>query len=190
MNYDKLDNDELLRLSLDAINGDRDADAVVLLKTLLERDPRHVYGQYLLAAQHAQLGMMDRAEAGFRAVVAQAPEFPIARFQLAQLLLTQARPEEAKQHLATLTPLPEGQALGAYARALAAAADDDAAEAARQLRAGLGWPQEIPALAMDMQRLLGNLEAAVAGQEAVGGIPAAASAHVAPLFLTSYGRDG
>lgn len=191
MNYDKLDNDELLRLSLEAINSGRDADAVVMLKTLLERDSRHVYGQYLLAAQHAQLGLMDRAEAGFRAVVAQAPEFPIARFQLAQLLLAQAMPDEARQHLASLTSLPEGQALGAYARALSAAANDDAAEAVLQLRAGLGWPQEIPALAMDMKRLLGNLEvAASSGSEAAGGVPVAPSAHVAPLFLTSYGRDG
>jgi predicted Zn-dependent protease len=188
VNFDKLDNDELLRLSLEAINTGRDPEAVVMLKTLLERDSQHTYGQYLLAAQHAQMGMMDRAEAGFRAVVARSPEFPMARFQLAQLLLAQSRPEEAKQQLAPLVLLAEGQALGAYARALAAAADDDLAGATAQLRAGLGWPQEIPALAMDMQRLLGALTTNSISQEG-------ASTTIAPaqpassLFLTGYGRS-
>ncbi len=188
MNFDKLDNDELLRLSLDAINTGRDPEAVVMLKTLLERDPQHVYGQYLLAAQHAQLGMMDRAEVGFRAVVAQSPEFPMARFQLAQLLLGTSRAQEAKVQLAPLARLPEGQALGAYARALCAAAEDNVAEAAAQLRAGLGWPQDIPALAMDMQSLLGSLLANSTGPE----VPDTAPAAVPPpssLFLTGYGRS-
>ena len=67
MDFDKLDNDELLRFALEAGHADRDADAAVMLKTLLERDPSNVIATYLLAAQHAQLGMMDSAEAGFRA---------------------------------------------------------------------------------------------------------------------------
>jgi thioredoxin-like negative regulator of GroEL len=188
VNFDKLDNDELLRLSLEAINTGRDPEAVVMLKTLLERDPQHVYGQYLLAAQHAQLGMMDRAEAGFRAVVAQSPEFPMARFQLAQLLLATSRPEEAKQQLAPLAGFPDGQALGGYARALLAAADDDVTETVSQLRAGLSWPQDIPALAMDMQHLLGSLVASSVGQEAANTSPAAVPPP-SSLFLTGYGRS-
>ena len=36
MTYDKLDNDELLRIALDAINQDRHADAVSMLKTMDE----------------------------------------------------------------------------------------------------------------------------------------------------------
>ena len=44
MTFDKLDNDELLRIALDAINQNRHADAVSMLKTLLERDPAHLAG--------------------------------------------------------------------------------------------------------------------------------------------------
>lgn len=179
MNYDKLDNEEVLRLSLDAINNGRDADAVVMLKTLLERDPQHVHAQYLLAAQHAQLGMHDRAEAGFRAVVAGAPELAIARFQLGQLLVMKGEGAEAKQ---TLQPLADQQdALGAYARAMTAAADEDIANALVHLESGLALPQEIPALTADMQRLHGQLQQGTA--EVEGGAPAAA-----PMFLTGYGR--
>lgn len=180
MNYDKLDNDELLGLSLDAINNGRDADSVVMLKTLLERDPQHLFGQYLLAAQHAQLSMLDRAEDGFRAVVAQAPDFSIARFQLAQLLLLKGEAEEARRLLMPVAA--QRDALGGYARALRVA-DDDVAGAIRELDAGLAMPQEIPALADDMQRVRDQL-AKYLGADA-GPLPVSP----ASMFLTGYGRE-
>lgn len=191
MGYDKLDNEELLRLALDAINNGRDADSLVMLKTLLERDPRHVHAQYLLAAQHAQLGMFERAEAGFRAAVAGAPDLAIARFQLGQLLVMKGTIEEATQMLAPLAD--RGDALAAYARALVAAANEDAPTAVRELDQGLALPQEIPALAGDMQRLRDRLsvqgadlatmqatEAALAETNPIG---------ANPMFLASYGRE-
>ncbi|UOF16277.1 hypothetical protein IEQ11_06415 [Lysobacter capsici] len=191
MGYDKLDNEELLRLALDAINNGRDADSLVMLKTLLERDPKHVHAQYLLAAQHAQLGMFERAEAGFRAAVAGAPDLAIARFQLGQLLVMKGTVEEATQMLAPLAD--RGDALAAYARALVAAANEDAPTAVRELDQGLALPQEIPALAGDMQRLRDRLsvqgadlatmqatEAALAETNPIG---------ANPMFLASYGRE-
>ena len=186
MTYTILDNDELLRLALDAMNTGKDADAVVMLKTLVERDPGNAYGQYLLAAQHAQMGLMDRAEAGFRAAVGNGLELPIARFQLGQLLLVKGDSAQAK---ATLEPLTTSDdlALAAYAKALMAAADENADTAIRQLNEGLAFPQAIPALGADMQRLLGNLQGLAsqgeAGQATVGGAPAAA------MYLSNYGRQ-
>jgi predicted Zn-dependent protease len=178
MTYQTLDNDELLRLALNAMNADRDPEAIDLLKTLLERDPGHGYGQYLLAAMHAQIGMMDRAEAGFRAAVAAMPELAVARFQLGQLLVLQGRGDETRDVLAPLAAAAPGEALGAYARALTAAAGDDAATAIAELGEGLRCDQPIPALAGDMQRLLERL------QSADGAPPPAA-----PMFLSGYGRQ-
>jgi predicted Zn-dependent protease len=112
-----------------------------MLRALLDRDPAHLHAQYLLAAQHAQLGLVDRAEAGFRTVTAQAPEFPMPRFQLAQLLLMRGGNNEARELLAPVAAQPD--ALGAYARGLAVA-DDDIAGAVRELEAGLALPQDVP----------------------------------------------
>jgi predicted Zn-dependent protease len=178
MTYQKLDNDELLRLALGAMNSDRDAEAIDLLKTLLEREPGHGQAQFLLAAMHAQIGMMDRAEAGFRAAVEALPDLGIARFQLGQLLLLQGRVDETRAVLAPLADQAPGDALGAYARALSAAAADDGAGAIAELQSGLACAQEIPALTGDMQRLLERL------QSADGAPPPAA-----PLFLSGYGRQ-
>jgi tetratricopeptide (TPR) repeat protein len=188
MSFEKLDNDELLRIALDAINQDKHADAVSMLKTLLERDSKHVFGTYLLAAEHAQLGMMDRAEEGFRKTVELAPDFPIARFQLGQLLLVKGDAESAKNLLAPLTQLPAGQALPWYAKGLIAAANEDAKEAITQLQSGLACEQEIPVLAQDMQRVLNNLHALTGGGEP-SPITQTTSA-AAPLFLSSYGKAG
>jgi hypothetical protein len=188
MNYDKLDNEELLRLALDAINGGRDADSVVMLKTLLERDATHVFGQYLLAAQHAQLNMFDRAEAGFRAVVAKAPDFSIARFQLSQLLLMKGAAAEAKQLLGPVSA--QTDALGAYARGLSAAADENLRTALHELEAGLAMAQEIPALATDMQRLHGQFQRMAAGSAEMATATPVAPSAAAPMFLANYEREG
>lgn len=184
MTYAILDNDELLRLALEAMNTGKDADAVVMLKTLVERDPGNAYGQYLLAAQHAQMGLMDRAEAGFRAAVGNGLELPVARFQLGQLLLVKGDSAEAK---ATLEPLTTSDdlALAAYARALTATADENAEAAITQLSEGLALPQSIPALGADMHRLLESLQALASSSSpaTVSNAPAAA------MYLSNYGRQ-
>lgn len=188
MTYDKLDSDELLRIALDAINQDRHADAVTMLKTLLEREANHVFATYLLAAEHAQLGMMDRAEEGFRKTVELAPDFPMARFQLGQIYLVRNDAAAARAMLAPLALLPASQAISGYAKGLIAAANEDVVEAILQLRAGMACEQEIPALAQDMQRVLANLEAlapeSIAPASPLGASPAA------PMFLSNYGRSG
>ena len=188
MTYDKLDNDELLRIALDAVNQDRHAEAVTMLKTLIERDPRHKYATYLLAAEHAQLGMMDRAEEGFRRSVELAPDFPMARFQLGQLYLVKNDGASAQAVLAPLTKLPAGDALSAYARGLIAAAEEDLPGAIESLRAGLACEQTIPALASDMQRVLNNLLALRDGPPPAAMVGSAGAA--SPLFLSNYGKSG
>ncbi|RMH94078.1 hypothetical protein EBB59_02635 [Lysobacter pythonis] len=187
MDFVKLDNEELLRLSLDAMNNGRDADSVIMLKTLLEREPGNVYAQYLLAAQHAQLGMMDRAEEEFRKTVEIAPELVSARFQLGQLLLLKGELNEARQVLNPLTVMHD--ALGAYARGLCAAGDEDVAASVRELEQGMALPQPIPALALDMKnlrdRLLGSQSNSATQELLVEEEPA-----IVPRFLGAYQGQG
>ncbi|MGG6463278.1 tetratricopeptide repeat protein [Solilutibacter silvestris] len=155
MEFKTLDNEELLRLSLDAMSSDRDADAMMMLKTLLEREPGDANGQYLLAALHAQIGMMDRAEEGFRKAVALAPGMVMARFQLGQLLLVKGDNGSARDILEPLTG--QQDSIGAYARGLFAIAGDDVDGAIRYLGDGLALPQAVPALQRDMDNLRARL---------------------------------
>lgn len=184
MIYDRLSNDEILRVALEAVNGDRTAEALDLLKALLERDPSHVFATYLLAAEHAQLGMLDEAERGFGRAVELAPDFDIARFQWGQIFLSRGEPAAARSALQPLAEKGAGDALCFYARGLIAAADEDASVAIAELERGLACPQDIPALASDMRRLADTLGAVPAG----GPSEAAASVAV-PVHLTKYGQS-
>lgn len=185
---DKLDNDELLRIALDSINHDRHAEAVSVLKTLLERDSRHVHATYLLAAEYAQLGMLEKAVEGFRLAVDLAPDFPMVRFQMGQLYLVMGDAYAAKQELLSLSELPLGQALANYTRGMIAVASEDLVEAVQYLRAGLACEQEVPALAMDMRRTLDGLLALVANDAPLVGAAVAIAPVVAPMYLSNYDR--
>lgn len=188
MDYSKLDNDELLRLAINTINQDNHPESVILLKTLLERDPNHVFATYLLAAEHAQIGMMDRAEEGFARTVALSPEFNIARFQLGQLYLLKGDVLAAKSVLNPVTQSAAGGELVHYAKGLVALADENAAKAISELQAGLEYESEIPALAADMRRMLegltGSLAHASGSEVPVAALPAA---HL--LYKSGYKTD-
>lgn len=186
MRYDKLDNEELLRIAVDAVNHGRHADAMALLKTLLERDPDSVFGNYLLAAEHMQLGMVERAEEGFRKAVALAPDFPMARFQLGQLYMVKGDAAAAKTALSPLSSLPTGTALSGYAKGMLAAANEDIDAAIGELQMGLACEQDNPDLAGDMQRVLDNLLAMRSGEAPAA--PGAIPSSTASLYLSGYGK--
>ena len=153
-----MNSEELLYLSLQAMNASRDEEAMAFLAALLEREPEHAQANYLLAAQHAQLGMLDQAEAGFRKATALVgDDFPMPRFQLGQLLMVQDRPGEAVDVLLPLTHALD-PALRAYANAFIALAAQQVGDAIAALREGLQHPQSVPALADDMRRLAADLE--------------------------------
>jgi tetratricopeptide (TPR) repeat protein len=182
MSVGSTNSEELIYMSLQAMNSLRDKEAMELLTALLEREPEHVQGQYLFAAQHAQLGMLDQAEAGFRKATALAgDDFPMPRFQLGQLLMVQGRPDEAVDVLLPLTHARD-PALRAYANAFIALAAQQVADAVAALHEGLQHPQSIPVLADDMRRLLADLEHSLGDPDEAPAITGAA----ASMLLSNY----
>lgn len=186
--YENLDNSELLRASIDAMGREQSGEAMSLLKILVEREPENFHGHYLLAAEHMQLGMVDRAEEGFRRAVALAPDFPLARFQLGQLYLVKGDAVAAKSTLGPLLDLPPGSALPCYAQGLIAVADEDGAGAIETLRAGLACEQDSLPLASDMQRLLAQLLATQGDGALPVEVGMGAAVNAAPLYLSAYGK--
>lgn len=184
MNYDCLDMEELFASAIAAGGANMHAEAMVLLKTILERDPGNTNATYLLAAQHAQLGLVDRADAGFRQVLEASPGLAIARLQYGQLLMGQERLVDAAAVMAPLLDLSDE--IGSYARALQASGAGRVDEAIRELDHGISLPQSIAALATDMRNLRSNLAAMtqMASPAPVVGLDAPA-----PMFLTGYGRS-
>ena len=182
MSVGSTSSEELIHMSLAAMNASRDEEAMELLAALLELDPEHAQGNYLLAAQYAQLGMLDQAEAGFRKAAALAgDDFPMPRFQLGQLLMVQDRPDEAVNVLLPLTHAAD-PALRAYANAFIAFAAQQVADAIAALREGLQHHQSIPVLADDMRRLAADLERSLGDPDEAPAITGGA----ASMLLSNY----
>jgi len=97
-----IDNEERLHLALRAsFDGDHHT-AILHLKELLKDEPEHAEALYLLAIQHAELGLFDRAIAEMQRAVHLQPDLESARFQLGLLLMERGRLVEAKQHFHAL----------------------------------------------------------------------------------------
>jgi tetratricopeptide (TPR) repeat protein len=167
---------------LHAMSLGQDDEAMVLLVSLVECEPQNAYLHYLLGALHAQLGMMEQAEAGFRMASLLAPSFQIARFQLGHLLLVMGRTEEAVIEFAPLLQ----PTLLTYANGLMAAAAGEIPTAIFVLQSGLELPQDNTSLADNMRRLIAKWHAGLADTAAAQGESMLSPG--ASMLLSNYGR--
>ena len=152
-----LDAEEYFHLALHAgAKGDHHA-CMSYLEEVLQREPRNARAIYLMAVQHAELGLTQRAIAGIKTALTIEPELDLARFQLGLLLLFDSRqPAEAKDYLQRLRTCSNCM-LRAYAEAMIAVVDNDRTLARQQLAIGLSESPPDSALAILMRRLFEHL---------------------------------
>lgn len=157
--------DEYLHLALHASSVGNHHACMTYLKELLQQQPAHAVALQLLATQHAELGLFERAIKGMKAALAINPRLETARFQLGMLLLDRGRRREAQEQFAALRETAD-QALAGYCRAMAALADEQLAQARESLQRALALPTAIPALHPLMRRVLERIskEPEAAGQ--------------------------
>lgn len=180
-----LDADEYLHLAVHAgQSGDHHA-ALDHLHRALEQNPEHVAAMHILAAEHAQLGLYERACTGMRDVLALAPDMVVARFQLGLLNLQLERPEEARQAFSVLAKGATEEDLRAFANAYLHLLDDQLPQAATLLQQGLDHCNN-PALKADMLRVLSSLAPESVGAASSPTDPGSDSEK--PVYLGAY-RD-
>jgi len=144
-----LDAEEYFHLALHAsAAGDHHA-CMSYLEQVLQREPCNARAIYLLAVQHAELGLMQRAITGIKSALSIEPDLEIARFQLGLLLMfDQSQPAEAKSYLGRLCA-SENRALRAYSEAMIAVADNQLVLARHKLAIGLSEsPPDSPLAAL------------------------------------------
>jgi len=151
------DLEEYLHLALHA-NAKRDAHACIgYLKDALRVDPQNAKAIYLLAIQHAEIGLIDRGIAGLTKVLTLEPSFEIARLQLGLLMLDRGRTAEARGQFAASLASAD-LALRAFAEGMMLVVDGQIAAASGKLRSGLAAPTTNSALRVLMQEVLTRLE--------------------------------
>ena len=138
-----LDAEEYFHLALHASGvGDHHA-CMTYLEEVLQLQPRNARAIYLMAVQHVELGLTQRAIAGIKTALSIEPDLEIARFQLGLLLMFDSnQPREAKDYLGRLCR-SKNRALRAYSEAMIAMADNEPALARQKLAVGLSESSRI-----------------------------------------------
>ncbi len=148
-----LDAEECLHLALHASSVGNHHACMTYLKEGLQQQPRNARAIYLLAAQHAELGLLERAIGGMQSAISIEPSLEIARFQLGLLLLDRKRPLEALEQFKALDTSAD-RALRACSEAMAAVARGDLPVARAKLAEAVSLPSSNPALLTVVRRLL------------------------------------
>ena len=181
-----LDAQELLHLALKAMNEQRDAEAISLLKRGVAVAPEDGRLHYLLGAMHAQLGMYDRAIDEMQRAVQLAPQIEMAHFQLGLLLLTSGQVDAARQAWQALDALDAEHPLALFRSGMLRLVADDFDGCIELLRRGIERNTEHEPLNRDMGRVIEAAEQARAGRPPAGDATAADAASARHVLLAGY----
>lgn len=176
-----MDLEEYIYLAIHAsAAGDHHAALEYLYKALA-LSPDHAQARYLLAAEHAELGLYDRASNELEELLKIAPEMETARFQLGLLTLQLGRQEEARAAFSKLSEGASDESLKAFSQAYLHMLNDDVGQAVTQLTYGIESCANV-SLQHDMQQVLSALSGANTTAEN-GEVP---SDHGSAVFLGAY----
>jgi len=151
-----LDAAEYMHLAIHASQDGNHHSALSYLKQALQSEPNNPAARYFLAAEHAELGLLERARAEMIEVLTLEPSMDIARFQLGLLHLQLQSESEARVTFVELVELGQEASLQLFAQAYVYLLDENRTAAMESFKAGLVDCQN-PALKADMLRVLASL---------------------------------
>jgi tetratricopeptide (TPR) repeat protein len=159
----RLTDEELFRIALLDVQEGRHEEALGRLKRLIDKGHPTAAVYTLLAAEYAELGMLDHAQTGYEKAIELEPSLAIAHFQLGLTFYVRGSMELAKKQWAKLEALNPYPVTAYYANALICFND-------RQLQAGLSYVRKAlslnpdPPLARDIRALESELLLAIDSQ--------------------------
>lgn len=156
-NLPDLDAEELKFLAIQASGQKLSDQALLYLKQAILRAPQRGDLFYLMAAEHAQLGMYDRAAEEMEHAIQLAPDLHTARLQLGMLHLGAARVEAAQNALRPLRELAPEHPLHHFGAGLLHLMHDQFPECRAALETGIALNVENPALNGDMKKVIDAL---------------------------------
>ncbi|WP_185232967.1 hypothetical protein [Teredinibacter franksiae] len=175
-----LDIEEYFHLAVDASKKSEHHEALKYLHLVLEQDSDHSAAIYLMAAEHAELGMLDRAAAGMARALLLDPSLEMARFQLAMLHMQLGQQAESIKELEKLKEVVKLPNLKLYTSAMLNVFSDNVKVAVGEIRAGLELPTDNPALNDSMRQVILMLEQGPSDGIGSGAVQPSAAAISAP----------
>jgi tetratricopeptide (TPR) repeat protein len=154
----KLDDQELLHLALRASNENRHEDAIKYLKEAIELAPENAKAHYMLGAEHAEIGLYDRAAEEMAHAVKLDPSLTTASFQLGLLHITSGRVAEAEEAWKPLDKLGENNPLYLFKKGMLHLVKDEFDAATAAIKKGVSLNTTNEALNRDMLGMLKQIE--------------------------------
>jgi Flp pilus assembly protein TadD len=187
--------DALIQQGLAASQADRVDEAMDLFRRASEQAPASGLPHFLMAAELAQLGRMDEAEAAYANAVLLAPDLLMARYQLGLIQFSSDRPALALVTWGPLFQLPPENVLQRTVHGFAALAQDDFDRATAWFQEAIALNHDNPALNNDLQMMLERIATAqaTAAPAAPATEPTATEAEESGnlhVLLSNYQRQG
>ena len=155
---ERLDAEELLQLALRTSNDNKHEEAIGYLKRALDLKPEEGRLHYMLAAEHAQIGLYDRAAQEMQKAVDLDPSLVTAHFQLGLLHVTSGRVAQAEAAWRPLDKLGPDHFLHLFKTGMLHLVKDEFDECERCLERGIKANTFNEALNNDMRRIVREVQ--------------------------------
>jgi len=180
---------ETLKAAISASALGDSTTALALLTQASAEQPGSALPYLLMGAEHAKLGAVDKAEAGFANALLLEPGLVVARYQLGLLQLSSARSAMALLTWQPLLQLGESSPLPHFVLGFEALVHDQFVQARQHFEAGLMRNSDNPAMSEDIQMVLNKMDAIAPDPDRASGGPAVEKTEKDFHFLLSNYRQ-
>ncbi len=157
-----LDRQEMLHMAIHASANSRPDDAIRTLKDLIEIDADNGDAHFLIAANYAEIAMLDKSIAHYRRAIDLMPNEDYARMQLALLLTAMDRTGEAREVLEPFLGADREDCYALFAQGLVALFAEQLGEARSLFDRGRTANNVNEPLNDDIGRLIAEIDKAAA----------------------------
>jgi tetratricopeptide (TPR) repeat protein len=191
INTTMLDSEELLYLAIRASAQNQHEQAISHLKQAIEKEPDSAKLYYMLGAEHAEIGLYDRAIEEITKATKIDPKLDTAHFQLGLLYVTSGDIQKAIEAWKPLDQLGENNFLYLFKTGLTHLANNEFDSCARVMERGISLNQANEALNNDMRRVLKEVEATLKDRENQSdqGKSATKSSRTNNVLLSAYKKE-
>jgi tetratricopeptide (TPR) repeat protein len=161
-----LDSEELLHLALVDVREGKHEPAISKLKEAVAKSPEDANVHFMLAAEYAQIGLVDRAISGMTRTLELQPSLHAARFQLGLLYFSRGNISGAQEAWAELDSMGDQSAWYLVKQGLLKISANDFPAAENLLRQSLAIEHDNPALIAQTEKILASLQARIGGTKA------------------------
>ncbi|MBU2711673.1 tetratricopeptide repeat protein [Zooshikella harenae] len=154
---ENLNLDELFHCALSASEQGDHAQSITLLKECIQQEERAIY-YYMLAAEHAEIGLYQYAIEEMTLALEKDPSLWIAKFQLSLLYLTIANIEEAVKVWSELKDSNATNYLRMFSEGLLHIQEGNTAIGIKKLKEGIDVNKENNPLNDDIYNIIQSLE--------------------------------